>query len=141
MGLLREQLHQRDAKDAIDNVLFEKGGMLRAQSAGDIPMQGQSQWLYFAMNSNYMILNVFVVIYLILAFWELIPTFNLGEFSVTAIVYQHLLLQSSRTGHSPLMLGPLLVHYQKEYRSYNYFLSALCALNRKIAAVKAVGRR
>ena len=67
------------------------------------------------------------------------PTFNLGEFSVIAIVYQHLLLQSSRTGHSPLMLGPLLVHYRKEYRSYNYFLSTLCALNRKVAAVKAVG--
>ena len=64
---------------------------------------------------------------------------NLGEFSVTAIVYQHLLLQRSRTGHSPLMLGPLLLHYRKEYCSYNYFLSTLCALNRKVAAVKAVG--
>ena len=57
------------------------------------------------------------------------PTFNLGEFSVTPIVYQHLLLESSRTGHSPLMLGPPLVHYRKEYRNYNYFLSTLCALN------------
>ena len=36
-SLLREQLHQRDPKDAIDNVLSEKGGMLRAQNAGDIP--------------------------------------------------------------------------------------------------------
>jgi len=67
------------------------------------------------------------------------PTFNLREFTITGIVYQHLLLLSSRTGHSPLMLGPLLVHYQKEYRSYNYFLSIPCALNRKVAAIKAVG--
>ena len=67
------------------------------------------------------------------------PTFNLGEFSVTPIVYQHLLLESSRTGHSPLMLGPLLVRYRKEYCNYNYFLSTLCTLNRKVQAVKAVG--
>ena len=67
------------------------------------------------------------------------PTFNLGDFSVTPIVYQNLLLQNSHTGKSPLMLGPLLVHYRKEYRNYHYFLSTLCALNRKIAAVKAVG--
>ena len=67
------------------------------------------------------------------------PTFNLGNFSVMPIVYQHLLLQSNRTGKLPLMLGPLLVHYRKEYHSYNYFLSTLCALNRKISAVKAVG--
>ena len=54
-------------------------------------------------------------------------------------IWSHLLLESSRTGHSPLMLGPLLVHYRKEYRNYNYFLSTLCALNRKVQAVKAVG--
>lgn len=34
------------------------------------------------------------------------------------------------------MLGPLLVHYWKEYQNY---LSTLCAINCKIAAVKAVG--
>jgi len=63
------------------------------------------------------------------------PTFNLGDFSVTPIVYQHLLLET-RSGQSSLLLGPLLVHYRKEYRNYNYFLSTL---NRKIQTVKAVG--
>jgi len=60
------------------------------------------------------------------------PTFNLAEFSVTPIVYHHLLLENSCTGHSSLMLGPLLVHQQKEYRNYNYFLLTLCALNQKV---------
>jgi len=55
---------------------------------------------------------------------------------MTPIVYHHLLLC---TCHSPLMLGPLLVHQRKEYCNYNYFLSTLCALNRKVQSVKAVG--
>jgi len=49
------------------------------------------------------------------------PTYNLGEFSVTPMVYRHLLLQNEKSGHSPLLLGPLLVHHQKLFRSYNYF--------------------
>ena len=52
------------------------------------------------------------------------------------IAYQNLPLQNSCTGQSPLMLGPLLVHYWKEYRNYHYFVS----LNNKIETVKAVGR-
>lgn len=32
-----------------------------------------------------------------------------------------------------------LYSYQKEYQNYHYFLSSLCTLNHKIAAVKAVG--
>ena len=49
------------------------------------------------------------------------PTFNLGDFSVTPTVYRHLLLQDPRTGKSPLLLGPTLVHYRKQFRSYNFF--------------------
>ena len=55
------------------------------------------------------------------------PTFNLGDFSVTPIVYQHLLIANA-SGHSPWMLGPLLVHYKKEFRNYNFFLSCLIGL-------------
>lgn len=36
-SLLRDKLHHGDPKYAIDEVLSKKGGMLRAQSAGDIP--------------------------------------------------------------------------------------------------------
>ena len=41
------------------------------------------------------------------------PTFNLGDFSVTPVVYQHLLLEDSKISQSPLLLGPMLVHYRK----------------------------
>lgn len=37
-------------------------------------------------------------------------TFNLGQFYVTPISYEHLLLQNVVTGKSPIMLGPILVH-------------------------------
>ena len=37
------------------------------------------------------------------------PTFNLGEFSVTPIVYRHLLLEYSKSHNNPLVLGPLLI--------------------------------
>jgi len=66
------------------------------------------------------------------------PTFNLGDFSVTPTIYRHLLLQNS-TGQCPLLLGPMLVHYSKEFCSYNYFFSTVVALNQKITCVKAVG--
>ena len=55
------------------------------------------------------------------------PTFNLGDFSVTVTVYKHLLLQNS-SGQSPLLLGPILVHYRKEFRNYKYFLSCVKAV-------------
>ena len=36
-SLLRDELYREDPKYAIDEVLSKKGGVLRAQSAGDIP--------------------------------------------------------------------------------------------------------
>ena len=67
------------------------------------------------------------------------PTFNLGEFSVTPIVYQHLLVVGRQSGQSPWMLGPILVHYKKEFRNYNFFLSALIGLQHTLTNVRAVG--
>lgn len=66
------------------------------------------------------------------------PTFNLGEFSVTPTAYRHLLLQNT-AGNSPLMLGPLLVHYRKEFRNYSYFFSTLIVLNQETTTVKVIG--
>ena len=57
------------------------------------------------------------------------PTFNLGEFSVTPIVYRHLLLEDAKYHNTPLVLGPLLVHHRKQFRTYNYFLSTIVGLS------------
>ena len=67
------------------------------------------------------------------------PTFGIGEFNVTPIVFQHPMLESHRYGSSPIFLGPLLVHQKKEFTSYNYFLSTLIGLRPKLNALKAYG--
>ena len=67
------------------------------------------------------------------------PTFNLGEFSVTPIVYQHLLVQVRTSRKSPWLLGPLLIHYRKEFRNYNFFFSSLVGLRRSLMDIKAGG--
>ena len=43
------------------------------------------------------------------------PTFNFGEFNVTPIVFRNLILEHRTKGHSPLMLGPILVHQHKNF--------------------------
>jgi len=189
-SLLRDHLQEKNPKDAVDKV---HTGILKAQSAGDIPRDRnqaynmhkklkQQKILSSLGSSNSSLHDTRDMLYVVMeqcksaeksdvfvqdvtcapepmailcneqqlvdierfccnpfnfGILGIDPTFNLGEFSVTPIVYQHLLLKSYRTGQSPLMLGPLLVHYRKEYRSYT--LSTLCALNRKLKAVKAVG--
>ena len=67
------------------------------------------------------------------------PTFNLGDFNVTPIVYQHLMVRSRQSKSYPWMLGPLFIHYRKEFRNYNFFLSSLVGLRRGLAAIQAAG--
>uniref|UniRef100_A0A1X7SXK8 MULE transposase domain-containing protein n=1 Tax=Amphimedon queenslandica TaxID=400682 RepID=A0A1X7SXK8_AMPQE len=67
------------------------------------------------------------------------PTFNLGDFSVTPLVYSHLLLQDRKTKHSPILFGPMLVHFHMLFSTYNYFLSTLIGLKPELAGIKAVG--
>ena len=67
------------------------------------------------------------------------PTFNLSEFSVTPIVYRHLLLEDGKLHNNPLVLGPLLIHHQKQFCTYNYFLSTIVGLRPKLSCVQAVG--
>ena len=67
------------------------------------------------------------------------PTFNFGDFNVTPIVYRNLLLEHRTKGHSPLMLGPILVHQEKKFCSYNYFASTLIGLKPSLRNVLAFG--
>jgi len=67
------------------------------------------------------------------------PTFKLGDFSVTPMVYRHLIVEDVRSHASPIMPGPMLVHQRKLFRSYNYFLSTLVGIKPTLAHVLAVG--
>ena len=67
------------------------------------------------------------------------PTFSLGDFSVTCIVYCHLLMKDRRTGESPIMLGPLLVHQRKLFETYHFFISSLIGLAPHLDHILAFG--
>ena len=66
-------------------------------------------------------------------------TFNLGDFSVTITTYQHLHFRDRKTGKSPIMLGPMLVHQRKDTQSYFFLASSLVRLNPNTKHLKAIG--
>ena len=66
-------------------------------------------------------------------------TFKLGSFFVTPIVFSLLRYTHRRGGGSPTFVGPVLIHHQLQYQSYNYFLSQLLSLKPDICEVKSVG--
>ena len=43
------------------------------------------------------------------------PTFNMGQYEVTPVVYKHLFLTSKRYGQSPVFLGPTMLHHKKNF--------------------------
>ena len=53
------------------------------------------------------------------------PTFNLGDFYVTPIVYENKLLRNSVSGNHPTFIGPTLIHQDRKYESYYYFASQI----------------
>lgn len=48
-------------------------------------------------------------------------TFNLGKFYVTAFSYKNRTVVSRKTGMYPIMLGPILIHWDGEQATYNNF--------------------
>ena len=67
------------------------------------------------------------------------PTFNLGDFSVTVTIYQHLMLESKRSGKSLAMIGPMFAHQKKEAGTYHAFASSLVGLKYSLSNVQCIG--
>ena len=66
-------------------------------------------------------------------------TFNLGEFYVTVVTYPQLMLQDVSTGKHPAMFGPVLIHQQKDFPSFNYFAATLISHNKNLRNVLCFG--
>ena len=60
------------------------------------------------------------------------PIFNFGDFNVTPIVFHYLLLEHRKQGHSPIILGPLLVHQHFVYTIFASTLISFCPSLRNI---------
>jgi hypothetical protein len=67
------------------------------------------------------------------------PTFKNGPFNLTPISYQNIALQSKQTHQAPYMVGPMLVHFDKSYRSYHYFATTLLGLRPGLARMTSFG--
>ena len=67
------------------------------------------------------------------------PTFSLGDFDVTPTTYCHLLLCSKRTSKPPVMLGPTMIHYRKNFSTYKFLASCMIAQNRNLVGIRAFG--
>ena len=48
------------------------------------------------------------------------PTFKLGKFYVTPIVFPLRMFVSKETGKSPVYLGPLLIHQSQKFNAYHH---------------------
>ena len=66
------------------------------------------------------------------------PTFNLGDFDVTITTYQHPMLVNSNRNH-PVMMGPVMIHKQKKFETYHFFVSSLVSLKSSLCNLKAFG--
>ena len=67
------------------------------------------------------------------------PTFRLGRFFVTPLVYQNLTLIKRRDGKHPYFFGPAFVHQTRLTEDYRYFISQLKIINPTLKLVQAMG--
>ena len=58
------------------------------------------------------------------------PTFNMGQFKVTPVVYKNIFLTSKRTSTNPIFIGPTMIHHSKKFETYKV-LSSTCVANCK----------
>ncbi len=67
------------------------------------------------------------------------PTFNLGDFYVTPMVFKLKQFVRKQSNCNPICLGPILVHQRQQCGSYSYFANQLTTLRPKLKGIKAVG--
>ena len=66
------------------------------------------------------------------------PTFDIGQFNVTPISYQHLLLETKEKKH-PTLIGPVLIHEKKTEETYSTFASSIKAMEPGLSNLMAFG--
>ena len=66
-------------------------------------------------------------------------TYSLGDFYVTPTIYKHLMLVDITSRQHPTIAGPILVHPQKDFASFNCFTNTLVSFEKKLQKVQAFG--
>ena len=70
---------------------------------------------------------------------QLDPTFNLGSYVYTPISYQNVMLRNKRSGASPVRLAPVLIHYQKDEKTFHHFLKTVVDEEPKLKEILSCG--
>ena len=71
--------------------------------------------------------------------FQIDPTFNLGEFSVTTTQYEHLFLVNRISDQPPVMAGPIMIHLKKERITYRAFINFIVSLKPKLRSIRVFG--
>lgn len=67
------------------------------------------------------------------------PTFCLEDFECTPTTYRHMLLVSRRYETPPILVGPTMIHYKKNFSSFLFFTTSLLTLRRNLESLKCFG--
>ena len=67
------------------------------------------------------------------------PTFNLGSFYVTPMVFLHKAVISKRTHRHPVFIGPLLIHLRMNLEAYSFFAHQIQILLPSLSNIRAFG--
>ena len=67
------------------------------------------------------------------------PTFSLREFECTPVTYRQLLVQTRQGKVSPVFLGPVLIHYRKNFPSFLHFAASLVSLRKELQCLRVFG--
>ena len=66
------------------------------------------------------------------------PTFNIGDYYVTATTYKHLILTDVKYGGHPTMLGPCMLHMKRKQESHNFLASSLVYIDNELSIIVAI---
>ena len=64
------------------------------------------------------------------------PTFNMGQYEVTPVVYEQLFLRTKRYGQNLVFLGPTMLHHKKNFDTYKVLASTCVSSCKGLTAAK-----
>lgn len=64
------------------------------------------------------------------------PTFNMGQYEVTPVVYKQMFLRTKRYGQNLVFLGPTMLHHKKNFDTYKLLASTCVSSGKGLTAAK-----
>ena len=138
---LKHRYHEQKDSDAIYSLLMQQkehttrpnGGFVRG-----LKFDGTPQYV-LANKRQLQDLNRFATNPVRFSYVCMDPTFGLGRFYVTPLVYENLTLVKRRDGKHLYFVGPAFVHLNRHTEDYRYFISQLKIMNPALKLIQAIG--